>query len=97
MRLRTDRRRHARAERALTEHAAGAERTDAWLSTELSRAIDALPEALRVVFVLRMIEGFSHEEIAGALQTTVGASKVRLHRALKRLQTDLDHLRQESR
>ena len=95
MRLRADRRRRARAEHVVTEPRV-LPVDDTALGSELARAIDALPEALRVVFVLRMIEGFSHDEIAAALDTSVGASKVRLHRALKRLQSALDHLRQDS-
>ena len=48
-------------------------------------ALDALPENLRTVFVLREIEGYSHDEIAELLDIRVGTSEVRLHRAMKAL------------
>jgi len=51
----------------------------------VQRAIDALPDALRVVFVLREIEGYSHAEIGELLDISANASEVRLHRALKQL------------
>ena len=41
--------------------------------------------SLRVVFVLREIEDYSHAEIAQLLDITVNASEVRLHRALRAL------------
>lgn len=40
-----------------------------------------LPNALRLVFVLKEIEGYSHQEIAKQLGIECGASKVRLFRA----------------
>lgn len=55
----------------------------------VQRAIDALPEALRVVFVLREIEGYSHNEIAELLDITPNASEVRMHRAIKSLRVVL--------
>jgi RNA polymerase sigma-70 factor, ECF subfamily len=51
----------------------------------LERAIAALPESLRVVFVLREVEGHSHAEIAALLGISRSASEVRLHRAVQRL------------
>lgn len=47
----------------------------------LQRAIERLPDPLRVVFVLREIEGFTHGEIAGMLGITSGNSATRLSRA----------------
>jgi RNA polymerase sigma-70 factor (ECF subfamily) len=47
----------------------------------LDRAVAALPESLRVVFVLKEVEGYAHEEIAALLHTSAGACQVRLHRA----------------
>ncbi len=55
--------------------------TDREVAAELDRAIGELPESLRVVFLLRDIEGLSTEETAEALGLTPGAAKVRLHRA----------------
>jgi len=48
---------------------------------ELEAAIGDLPESLRVVFVLRELEGLSTAETAEALGISEGAAKVRLHRA----------------
>jgi len=52
-------------------------------------AIDALPDALRVVFVLREVEGYSHAEIGELLEITTNASEVRLHRAIRALRRTL--------
>jgi len=51
----------------------------------VQRAIDALPDSLRIVFILREVEGYSHAEIAELLDITSNASEVRLHRALRAL------------
>jgi len=93
MRLRAERRRTA-------AHTAGGSlatqpASDAILADRLSRAIAALPPALRSVVVLRMIEDYTHEEIATALGISVGACKVRLHRALRLLRPQLEQLRKE--
>lgn len=55
----------------------------------IERALLALPDALRVVFVLRDIEGLSTREAAVALDITESALKVRLHRAHRALRTAL--------
>ena len=55
----------------------------------VQRAIDALPEALRVVFTLREMDGYSHAEIAELLDITSNASEVRMHRAIKSLRRAL--------
>lgn len=48
---------------------------------EMAAAIEALPETLRVVFVLRDIEGYSTKETAETLDISVPAVKTRLMRA----------------
>lgn len=48
---------------------------------ELEKAISELPEGLRVVFMLRELEGLSTAETAEALDISEGAVKTRLHRA----------------
>lgn len=48
-------------------------------------ALDALPEGERAALLLRIDHGLSHEEIACALGISVGAVKVRVHRARRRL------------
>ena len=54
---------------------------DAELRLLLDEAIDALPEDMRLVFLMHDVEGFKHREIAAGLEITVGTSKSRLHRA----------------
>lgn len=56
---------------------------------DLERAIAALPHDLRVVFVLREVEGFSHLEIGRLLGIRTGTSEVRLHRAMRALRRAL--------
>jgi RNA polymerase sigma-70 factor (ECF subfamily) len=59
------------------------------LATVLEHAIDALPEPLRMVVVLRLVEGLSTAEVAEALDLSEANVKVRLHRARERLKEDL--------
>jgi RNA polymerase sigma-70 factor (ECF subfamily) len=54
---------------------------DREVAAEIDRAIAKLPQSLRVVFLLRDVEGLSTEETAEALGLSEGATKVRLHRA----------------
>lgn len=51
----------------------------------LRDAISQLPAALRDVFVLKMVEGYSHAEISALLGISSNASEVRLFRAVRRL------------
>jgi RNA polymerase sigma-70 factor (ECF subfamily) len=55
----------------------------------LRRAIARLPQALRDVVVLKLLEGFSHQEIAELLDISTVASQVRLTRALKLLRASI--------
>ncbi len=55
----------------------------------LEQAIGELPEKLRVVFVLRELEGLSTEETATALDISIETVKTRLHRARLRLRERL--------
>ncbi|MGE0641142.1 MAG: RNA polymerase sigma factor [Thermoanaerobaculia bacterium] len=52
---------------------------------DLERAIATLSPRLRAVFLLFDLHGHNHEEIAGLLGITAGASKVQLHRARTKL------------
>lgn len=47
----------------------------------VERAVDELPEAFRIVFITRVIEGMSVEETAELLQLKPETVKTRLHRA----------------
>jgi RNA polymerase sigma-70 factor (ECF subfamily) len=48
---------------------------------DLERAIAALPEGARTVFVLYDIEGYKHDEIASLCGIAEGTSKAQLHKA----------------
>ena len=56
---------------------------------ELEEAVLTLPDQLRTTFVLREVEGYSHDEIGNMLGIGAGASRVRLHRARKQLRNSL--------
>jgi RNA polymerase sigma-70 factor (ECF subfamily) len=47
----------------------------------MDEAISELPEALRIVFILRDLEGLSTAETGEVLGLSDGAVKTRLHRA----------------
>lgn len=59
------------------------------LKERLASAIDALPEGCRTVFLLHDVEGYTHEEIGGALEITAGTSKAQLSRARAKLRHSL--------
>jgi RNA polymerase sigma-70 factor (ECF subfamily) len=59
------------------------------LQTLLEEAILGLPEAYRLVFVMRELEGLSTEETASALEVSLDVVKTRLHRARARLRDAL--------
>lgn len=56
---------------------------------EIYRHVQQLPDALRSVFSLFVVDDFSHEEIAGILGISVGNSRWRLAKARERLRTSL--------
>ena len=56
---------------------------------EIINTVKQLSAAYRTVFNLHVIEGFSHEEIAGMLDISVGTSKSNLSKAKERLRTIL--------
>jgi RNA polymerase sigma-70 factor (ECF subfamily) len=53
------------------------------------RAIAGLPEILRIAYMLRTVEGHSHDEIASLLGITPGASATRVSRATDLLRKEL--------
>jgi len=55
--------------------------SDAEVTAELDKAIAALPEKYRAIFLLREIEGLSTRETAHVTEISISAVKVRLHRA----------------
>jgi RNA polymerase sigma-70 factor, ECF subfamily len=60
------------------------------LRGQLRAALDRLPEGQRQVVVMKDVHGWSHQEIADAMDISVTAAKVRLHRARARLAKDLE-------
>ncbi len=58
---------------------------DAINAEYLEKAIQALPEGFRTVFVLIEIEGYTHKETADILGVSEGTSKSQLFHAKKRL------------
>jgi len=89
MRLRAERR---RGERPLDEtqeagNMAAPDLPVEW--QEMRRALAALPDAYRAVFVLKEIEGYTHAEIAGMLGISSGAAATRLSRAWTVLRREL--------
>jgi RNA polymerase sigma-70 factor (ECF subfamily) len=59
------------------------------LKERLARAISALPEGYRAVFVMHEMEGYTHEEIGAVLGVQVGTSKAQLFRARAKLREAL--------
>lgn len=60
------------------------------LRGRLTAALDRLPDGQRNVVVMKDVYGWSHAEIAEAMDISVTAAKVRLHRARARLARDLE-------
>jgi RNA polymerase sigma-70 factor (ECF subfamily) len=61
------------------------------LDNVLAQAVDALPDDLRTVFTLRMVEQMDTDEVAECLELTPANIKVRLHRAKLRLRSWIDN------
>src|SRR5687768_11354683 len=60
------------------------------LKVVLESLIEQLPEAFRLVFVMREVEGLSTAETAACLETNEETVKTRLHRAKRLLKERLD-------
>jgi RNA polymerase sigma-70 factor (ECF subfamily) len=79
---------------ALLETAGGPDPRDRDLRRRLDAAIGNLEVNHRLVFVMHDLEGFTHPEIAAAMDTPVGTAKARLSRArekLRRMLSGADH------
>jgi RNA polymerase sigma-70 factor (ECF subfamily) len=59
------------------------------LREKLARAIEALPEALRVTLVMHDVEGYTHGEISAALDVPEGTCKTRLSAARAKIRQAL--------
>lgn len=90
MRLRASSRRR---EQPLDDIASVARSSDApGLAVErvtLMNALDRLSDGLRTVFMLREVEGYTHDEIGALLEISPGTSATRLSRAWSQLRTEL--------
>lgn len=60
------------------------------VSNDIARALAHLSPRLRVVFVLKVVEGYAHADIAELLGISTKASEVRLVRAIKKLRAVLE-------
>ena len=58
---------------------------------EIQRLIDELPDGYKTVFVLYVVEGYKHREIAELLQISENTSKTQLFKARKMLQSKLNN------
>jgi RNA polymerase sigma-70 factor (ECF subfamily) len=63
------------------------------LGGAVERALATLPEAQREAFLLKHVEGLSYEEMAGMLEASVSALKMRVLRAREVLQAALQGVR----
>lgn len=67
------------------------------VSLALQRAVSRLPPELRMLVLLRYLEGLSYAEIASSLECSIGTVSSRLSRAHRLLGEQLSHLREELR
>ena len=62
---------------------------------DLRTAIEGLPESDREILYLRHVGGLSFKQLAEALETPMGTLLARHHRALKKVRSTLEGLREE--
>lgn len=65
---------------------------DGWTADWVHRALDALDDEARALLVLKHVEGFTYDEIAGAVGIPAGTVMSRLYRARSRLREELERL-----
>ncbi|MEW6107625.1 MAG: sigma-70 family RNA polymerase sigma factor [Nitrospirota bacterium] len=66
------------------------------LRSRVIRAVNALPENMRIAVILQRFHGFSTEEIAELMGCSVNAVKLRVHRAKMILAGKLGGLKEET-
>jgi len=84
--------RHRERERSLEDAdrvASGLTASQPGLRERIDRAVDALPDIYRTVFLMHDLEGYNHGEIAESLGVAEGTSKARLSRARAKLRRAL--------
>jgi RNA polymerase sigma-70 factor, ECF subfamily len=59
---------------------------------EVMKALDTLPDNQRIAFTLSRIEGYSNEEIAGMMDTTIEAIESLIYRAKRKISTELENI-----
>ena len=59
------------------------------IAETVNRAMEALPEELRVAITLREIEGLSYEEISGVMECPIGTVRSRIFRAREAVAKEL--------
>jgi len=88
--------RRRRPEQSLLAEPAGAPQPDRLLQREtreqIQRAFRRLPAKLQIAATLALVEELPYEEIADALETSVGAVKLRVFRAVRILRKRLNQL-----
>lgn len=97
MRLRAGRRRRetslvaeAESGAAASPEPAGAAASRVIDRLEMRRVLERLPQSLRAVFLLKEVEGYSHDEIGELLDISAAASATRLSRAWSLLRRELE-------
>ena len=66
------------------------------IQTTVIKAIDELPEDLRVAITLREVEGLSYEDIAAAMECPIGTVRSRIFRAREAIDKELKPLLDKS-
>jgi RNA polymerase sigma factor (sigma-70 family) len=59
------------------------------IEERLDRVLQKLPDRQRTVFMLRMLEGLSYDEMSGILEVSVGGLKASFHHAVKKINKEL--------
>lgn len=63
------------------------------IGLSIQKAVNELPEKLRVVFIMYQYEHMSYDQIAETLEIPLGTVKSRMHSCLKKLSEKLKHLK----
>ena len=64
---------------------------DTLSAAEIMEHVNTLPQGCRLVFIMHVIEGYEHNEIAELMNITAGTSKSQLNRAKLLLRARLKH------
>ena len=87
MRMRSHRRRREEALDVRADMPTPSSTHDVIDRVALERALARIPEPNRIVFLLKVVEGYNHDEIAALLDITEDASRARLARARSELRS----------